>query len=313
MRSPPWRPPISVLVALACVLVGGTGVAWLRPGLAADYHRVHTLGDVYALPSPEQTVVLSLGYRAALADYLFAHVLVSYGLHVQERERFEFAGNYFDVVNALVPTFRTPYQLADTVLTLQSKPARVQDYEKARQVLERGMVALPYDGEIWLTAGQFIAYLAPGHLGSRERDESWRKDGARVLSRACELVGTNESLPYQCITAASILSEQGEREALIRMLERFIAVNQQNPEQRDFAIKVLGKYGDAQRMEQARDRFERFRVRWHADLPFVGVDTELVVGPPFEPFACAGQSAVSVRGGRPDCATTWRRWVATAP
>jgi hypothetical protein len=194
--------------------------------------------------------------------------------------------------------------LADTVLTLQARPARPEDYVKAREIKERGMAALPTDGDVWNTAGQFMAYLAPGHLGSAELDQTWRRDGARVLARACELVGNNEALPYQCITAASILNDQGEREANMQMLERFIMVNQENQEMREIALAALAKWGDQERAARAQERFDRFRAKKHADLPFVSLDMELVLPPPFAAFACAGGSRVNDA----DCATTWRDW-----
>lgn len=302
-RRAPWIP---VLAPVICVLVAALAIAQLRPRLVSEFERVKAGEDVYALPSPEQTVAMSFGYRSALADYLFAHVLVQYGLHIQHRRRFEFAANYFDVVNALDPTFRTPYLLADTVLTLQAKPARRRDYLAARRIVERGTRALPYDGDVWMTAGQFLAYLAPGHLGGSAEDKAWRQAGARVLARACELVGGDEALPYQCITAASILNERGRREAVIRLLRRYIAVNEENPEARQFAMKLLGKYGDQKRKERAERRFDRFKERWQSDLDFVDLDTEIVLGPPFDPYACAGS------GHQHDaaCATSWKRWFA---
>lgn len=298
----------STAIALACALAGASVIGWLRPRLATDFHRVRSMNEVYALPSPEQAIVLSLGYRSAFADYLFANVRVSYGLHVQEGERFEYAGNYFDVINALDPTYRTPYLLADTVLTLQAKPARLRDYVEAREILTRGMAALPNDGEVWNTAGKYIAYLAPGHLGSAERDDEWREAGARVLARACELVGNDDAMPLQCITAAYILNERGRREATIQILQRFVTINQENSEARELALAALGKYGDLEREEKARERFERFRARRKTDLPFASIELELVLPPPFAPFACAG----GTRADTADCATTWRRWSARA-
>ena len=131
------------VVASACV------VGWVRPRLLDQFGQLKQTSDTFALPSPDQSVVLSLGYRSALADLLFAHVLVSYGLHFQEKRRYEFVGEYLDVINALDPKFRTPYRIADTLLTLQPVAPRQRDYDKAREVLERGLRALPHDTELW--------------------------------------------------------------------------------------------------------------------------------------------------------------------
>ncbi|HEX7668852.1 MAG TPA: HAT repeat-containing protein, partial [Polyangiaceae bacterium] len=155
MRAAPNR--LAWVVAFTCAL----GIAFVRPTLAARFHRLRVTADVYPLAPPDQMVIASLGWRSALADAIFAHVLVSYGLHFQEKRRFEFVGEYLDTVNALDPLFRQPYRLADTLLVLAPEPPKLEHYEKAREIFLRGLAHFPYDSELWLTAGQYLAYLAP--------------------------------------------------------------------------------------------------------------------------------------------------------
>src|SRR5688572_8368810 len=149
-------------------------------------------------------MVGSLGYRAAVADALFAHVLVWYGQHLKEKVRFEFVGHYLDIVTTLDPTFREPYYYADALITLQTQAPARRDYETARRLLERGVASRPQDTELWLLAGQYLAYGAPPYLGDPAAAAEWRMAGARMLARACELVGKNENIPYHCITAAGL-------------------------------------------------------------------------------------------------------------
>src|SRR5689334_10314302 len=185
-------------------------VAWLRPALAADFHDIQAKSDVYKLPSPEQTYVASLGYRSAVADLIFGHVLVAYGLHFQERRRFEYVGEYLETVTQLDPKFRDPYRFADTLLTLQPEAPPAESYRKARRLQERGLKELPNDQELWSTAGQFLAYLAPSYLPEMEEKLEYQRTGTRYLMRACELIGSNDNIPYHCITAANLLSKQGK-------------------------------------------------------------------------------------------------------
>jgi tetratricopeptide (TPR) repeat protein len=289
-------------VPIAALLVAATAIGLLRPRLAERFGHVKTDSDVYALPAPEQAIVASLGYRAAFADSIFAHVLVSSGLHLQQKRRFEFVGNYLDTVNALDPKFRDPYRFADTLLTLGSVAAREEDYDKARQILERGLRELPHDGELHSTAGQFMAYLAPSRFKDPEKKKEWRLAGARILARACELVG-NEALPYHCITAADLFTRAGEREATIRFLERVLAVTDDEAV-RDLALGHLQKHIGEREHERVQQRMASFRERWGGDLPFVTKDHLLVIGPAFEPAACAGV----VDAGNVECATSWRDW-----
>lgn len=289
----------AVLLAMtACVVIG-----LIRPGLAARFHELRVTSDVYPFGSPEQVVVQSLGYRAALADAIFAHVRVSYGLHFQEHRRFEFVGDYLDTVTTLDPTFRDPYRYADTLLVFSPEAPRLADYERARELLLRGLEAHPHDTELWLTTGQYLAYLAPPYLPDQNKKREWRVEGAKILSRACELANRNENVPYNCIVAASLLQEAGEREAAIESLRRLLAVSE-DPEIQKLALGYLAKRLDEREKERAELRRDQFRTAWQEDLPFVNKDLLLALGPRFDPARCAGAEN-TMRDG---CATSWKAW-----
>jgi tetratricopeptide (TPR) repeat protein len=291
------------LVALLVMAASVAAIAELRAGLAERYHQVRVKNDLYALPAPEQLIVASLGYRSAVADVLYAYTLVWYGTHLQERRRFEYVGNYLDAITTLDSNFRAPFLYADTLVTMQAEPARREDYEKARELLERGMRAFPHDAELWVNAGQFMAYLAVPYLEDENLKQKWRLDGARVLAKSCEFVSNNENIPYHCITAAALLSKAGEREATLRFLERVLAVNDDD-ELRKYAMAYYEQIQAEQDQQRLKAREQRFREAWAADLRFVTKDMLLLLGPHFDPARCAGLAAA---GGN-ECATTWRRW-----
>lgn len=288
----------AILIAVAAFGVAAT----LRPQLQTAYAEAKRRHDVYLLPSPEHTRLMSLGYRSALADLVFAHVLVSYGQHFQEKRRFEFVGSYLETMMALDPRFREPYRLADTLLTLQPEPAREEDYRTARRLQERGLEEFPFDSELWLIAGQFSAYLAANQVPESEREE-FRLDGARKLARACELVSSNENIPYNCIAAASLFSGAGQAEAAQRFLERVLAVSD-DPEIRAIASGYLRHLvGEAER-GMAEEHTRRLRDLWSRDLRFVSRERLFVLGPGFDPARCAGLEAREA----PECVTSFRAW-----
>jgi tetratricopeptide (TPR) repeat protein len=289
------------LVPAACLIASVLLVARTRPGLAEAFHRLRAEHDVYVLPPPEQTVVMSLGYRAALADLIYGHVLVSYGLHFQEKRLFEFVGHYLDTINALDPKFRDPYRFADTLLTLQPKKPPLEHYRKAREILLRGMRELPYDQELWLTAGQFMAYLAPPHIPDPKEKEEFRMDGARRLARACELVGDNSNAPYHCVTAAGLFSRAGDREATLRFLERVLAVSD-DAHIRELALGYLKKLVGEREQERLAERYQKLEALRKKDHGFVPRDMLMVLGPPFDPSRCAGEYGAE----RPGCASSYR-------
>lgn len=298
---------VARLVGCALVASAALGIGELRAVLLAHTAKLRDKTDVYGLPSPDQVVVASLGYRSAVADFLFAHVLVWHGIHFAEKRRLDFAADYLDTVAALDPTFRETYYFGDTLITMQPVKPRHEDYVRARTLLEKGLKARPGDTELWLSAGQFIAYVAAPWLDDPKEQAEWRLAGARVLARACELVGSNENIPYQCITAAGLFNKAGERDAQIQFLERVLAVSD-DEELREQALGYLERALGERSRERLRERTDRLRKAWQADLPFVSLTTELVLGPPFDAAACAG-----VTRPTPGCATTWSTWRALEP
>ncbi len=276
-------------VAIACI-------AFVRPKLTAYFAASAVKHDVYPLPTPEQTVVLSLGYRSALADYLFAHVLVSYGIHFQEKRNFEAVGDYLDAINALDPKFNRPYRIADTLLTLEPRGAKPPAYRRARAILERGMKEFPFDAALWSSAGQFFAYLGPGGLTDPAEQAEWQLAGGRTLAHACGLVSNDETIPYHCIVAAGLLTRAGQQDAARQFLKRVTSVTE-DPEIRALATNELARLGGD---SETANRRKRFEAAWGQDLPFVSRGALLSIGPSWQPAACAGPDS--------PCATSWRAW-----
>jgi hypothetical protein len=286
-----------VLVALAALVV-----ALVRKPLFDAHGRVAETTDVYALPPPQELRLLSLGYRSALADLLWAHVMVSQGLHSLQRRRFENLVPLLDAINELEPTYREPYLFAESLITFQSAQTPVEEVRMARAILERGTRNRPLDGEIWLALGEFVAFIAPGsYLTDPAEQAQWRVDGARMLARAAEVGG--DSASWQTIGAAGIFSQAGERAAAIRFLRRGLAVAE-DPELKASMQAHLQKLLGGQRDELfLRLDSGIFEVR-HNDLPPVGRSLYMLLGPPRDAAYCAG----SAHADEAACAATWSQW-----
>ncbi len=299
MRSSSGRDLLAIALAFVAVLL----IALEREPLASRFHDVQTQSDAYLLPSGEQTYVASLGYRSALADLIFGHLLVSQGLHFQEGRRFEFVGEYLDVINRLDPKFRDPYRYSDTLLTMQAKPPPLEFYRHARRILEKGLKELPYDQELWSSAGQFILYLAPQRLTDEAEIAEYKEAGTRILMHACNLIGSNEAIPYHCITAAKHMGEKGNREAVRQFLERVLTVSD-DPTIQNVALNYIKVVAGEQASEEVAARQARYRDSWHADLALSPRVEIGALGPRFDAASCAGRD----RFGAPECATSWSAW-----
>jgi hypothetical protein len=292
----------ALFVSLGVGLAAAIAIGALRAPLAAAHAKVRERSDVYSLPKPEQVVVASLGYRAAVADWLFSHLLVWHALNFREKRRLDFAADYLDTVVELDPSFRDPFVFADTLITAQpTKPTR-EHYVRARRLLERGMDSRPFDTELWLSGGQFIAYLAAPWLENPEEQAEWRLAGAKRLAHACEIVDANQNIPFNCIAAARILQQAGKHEAMVTFLERFLSVTE-DEDLRQIAQKALDLALAGRDEEHRRIRANEIRSAHRADLPFVSLTKELVLSPRFDAARCAGGDDAGSA-----CATSWGAW-----
>lgn len=289
---------------VALVVVAALCVGLVRGRLFDANHHVRETSDVYTLPPPQELVVLSLGWRSALADLLWANVLVQQGLHTEQRRRFGNLIPLIEAINELEPTYREPYMLTDALVTFQSNTTPREEVLKVREIMSRGVRERPLDGELYLAAGEFMAFIAPGtYLTDPAEQEEWRITGARLLARAAELGGANDALIWQALGGANILGKAGQRDASIRFLRRSLAVTDDAELKEKITIKLNQLLG-----QQRDDVFHRLdegvaRIR-HGELPQVSRMEYVVLGPPRDPAYCAG----SAHTREAACASTWREW-----
>lgn len=264
---------------------------------------VKAASDVFALPPPPVLIALSLGYRSALADVLFTSTKISHGIHHEEHRRFEFVGEYLESVAALDPQFCDAYRYVDTFITYQPVGSpTAADARQVRRLLEKGLEACPTDSRLWLSAGQSLAFIGVQFLTDDAEKEAFRLAGAKMMTRAGEL-SDDPNVRWQTLSAASILSREGNREASIAYLERVYTLTD-DLELKDNVAAKLRALQKEQTYEHVVERYNRhegaFKQIWRADLPFVSPQTLLVVGPPHDPAACAGKEPEDR-----DCANSW--------
>lgn len=289
--------------ALAWAVAGALVIGAARAPLAEAYHESPRHDDVSLLLSPQYTLLFSLGHREALADYLFATLLVQYGISFGDRRAFTPSFRYLDTITTLAPSFDRPYLFADTLLTMLPTPAGDAAYEQVLELQGRGLRAMPFHAELWSVAGQFAAYLAPPRLSSAKRREELRLVGAERLARACELAGGNENIPYHCITAARLLNKAGERDAMMRMLVRTLSV-QDDPKIRELVEGYMQHVDGVLDRDRNRRRLQALEREWKAKFPHASRNMVSLLGPSSDVWHCSGPGA-SVE---PSCSTSWATW-----
>lgn len=288
------------LASVVVAVVAMVGIAVVQPGLARSVHKVQQRDDVFLLPPPKQLRTLTLGYRAAAVDLLWAKLLLEWGMHAQEKRPFPDVTRYIDGILALEPDFPTVYRFIDTLLVYNTIGGTAEDARTARRYLEMGTRERPYDPEIWLLYGQFIAFLAPSFLKDEQEIERWRLDGALAIAHAVEL-GSNSS---HSLAASTILGKAGERKASIEHLQRTYVMTE-DPEMREQVLLKLRKMQASAESEAAITVVER---EWRGRYFFLSRDAALLIGPRRSPTACAGPGAYDRRG----CPSDWEAAIAEA-
>jgi hypothetical protein len=287
------RMTVAELVSVALGIAAAIGIALFQPRLADEAKTVKQRDDVFVLPPPAQLRAMTLGYKHATADLLWAKLLVEWGTHNQEKRPFPDVTRYLDGILAVEPDFPTLYEFVDTILVYGPTPGTPDDARTARAYLERGTRERPYDHAVWLHYGQFLAFLAPSFLTDKAEIDSWRKDGAFALMRAVELGGD----PDRSLSASTILTAAGEKKAVIRGLQRSYAMTDDPETRRQIAFKL-------QRLEASSDAETAVSIvenEWRKKYRFLSRSAALLLGPSRSPAACAGPSSYE----RKECPRDW--------
>jgi hypothetical protein len=292
---------VRILPTLALVVACLVGIQLVQTPLAAKTSKITVRDDASALPPPKQLRAMTFGYRAAAADLLWAKLLVDHGLHAQERRPFEAAARYIEGILELAPEHPMAYAFVDTFL-VSAKPGAVAteaDVRVVRAFLERGIRERPYDHDVWLHYGQFLAFIAPSFLSDEQEIERWRRDGALAMSRAVELGADAD----RSLAASTILSKAGEKKAAIRQLQSAFAITDDPETRRQIIIKL-------QRLEaapEAEDVVSRVEYEWRSRYPFLSRGAAILIGPHRPAAACAGPESFAEARCAPDWSSATQR------
>lgn len=294
--SPRSAPSSAVWVALLfAALVAG--VAREQPRLAREVAAIKAKKDVYVLPPPAELRAATFGYIAAATDMLWAKLLVDYGIHFSEQRQFTDLDLYLDALMALDPKFKTFYVYVDTMLVFRPIHGTEKDARAARAYLKRGTEIMPYDPDIWLHYGQFVAFLAPSWIVSETEREEWRREGAMALLHAGDLGADVD----KTLVASTMLSRRfGEKDAAIRALRQQYAMTDSESRRAEISARLEVLQASRQR-DEAETVIQAIEGTWRRDFPFLTRGEYLLLGPRTDSAACAGLATEDQR----ECARSW--------
>jgi hypothetical protein len=285
-----WLPWVLLVVA-------GAGVSQLQPRLAGQLHKLRGREDVYVLPPPKQLKAFTLGYHAAAVDHLWAKTLIEFGRHGVERHDFVDAPLYVDAMIELEPDYAPIYKYVDTLMVYRRKgPGTEDDARLARAYLRRGTRERPYDHEVWMHYGQFLAFLSASFLKDKDEIDQWRLEGANAITRAVELGADVD----RGLSAAGVLTRRGERDAAIKHLQRWYAITE-DPQQREAIAARLQALQQSELEDRAIRNVKIVEGEWRSSLPFLTRGEFLMLAPDPNAARCAGPASAS----DPECPRSW--------
>lgn len=286
-----------VIFGAMLAIVGVLGVAVTQPALASALHASKAKDDVYVLPPPTQLRAVGLGHDAALVDLLWAKMVVEYGIHMAERRAFLDVTRYLDSILELEPDYAPVYQYADTLIVYnRPEGGTVEDAHTARRYLERGIKERPGDANVWLHYAQFLAFISPSFLPPGQELDEWRKEGGLALMKAVDLGADAD----RSVSAATLLTRYGEKDAAVRSLRRAYALTD-DPQQQQLILNKLALLEASEQRELAVADVATIDGERHDRLPFVSRGTFLLLAPIVDPAACAGPQKSGARG----CSREW--------
>jgi tetratricopeptide (TPR) repeat protein len=297
----------STVAAILLLVAAAIGVLRLQPRLARTVATVKQREDVYLLPPPAELHAATLGWDAAAVDLLWGKLLVEYGIHWSEPREFLDTPKYVDAILELEPTYAPVYKFVDTMLAYRPLQGTEDDIRKARAYLERGTRERPQDSKLWMTYGQFMAFIAPSFFHDQADRDAWRKDGAEAIGHAVELGADAE----RALTAATILTGAGNTEQAIRFLERAYAFTEDSS-MAELHDKIGGRLAALQaaaRRDAADEIARAINSRWKRELPFLTRGQYLLFGPKVDVSRCSGVSAAADSA----CARDWLSALAPPP
>jgi hypothetical protein len=247
----------------------------LRASAQKYYARTATYEDFYYLPPTDYLLVISLGYRAALADLIWMKALVYYGDELGHHGNVHHLYRYGDAMLALDPDFKKVYRWVASCALYRTGDITVADAKAAVSYLERATRRFPDDGELaWDLGANYTYELAPMLTDTHEREVARRK-GLEFLEAA---VMRKAGPPWLVLQTSKDLEALGRKEQAIKHLEDAYAAASDVQIKQEIEIK-LSRLRSAAYAEALRRANQELTATRQRNFPYLDDSLYLLVGP----------------------------------
>jgi hypothetical protein len=275
-------------------LIGAIVVALAAAALHARARAAGLFGEVvsdedrYYLPPPSWLRAFSMGYNEAVADLVWVTTIVYFGERAEFSKRRSVAPaapeqsaaaqhtvNYLAVVTSLDPRFRSAYSDGARLTMYHKGRITRRTIEMAIELLERGLVQYPNDGEIAFTLGflyynELEPFLAPGSAELRES----REKGIGFIRASATMPGAP---PYVATMSSALMHREGLDELVVEHLRAMLVKETDRGIRAALEEQLRRALGKTAERDIAATR--RLEERWRAQMPFVPFDLFLLMQP----------------------------------
>lgn len=240
-------------------------------------------------PSPESAPYVSLGYREAMADYLFVRLI---GYFADENSTGPGVANLADAIVALDPNFRRVYELGANAMTIARSNVDQSVYLRAISLLDKGMKRYPGDWRLPYLAGQI--YTQDLQTDDPKQRREWDERGTMLIESAIRKPGAP---PRAATWAAFMRTKLGQHDRAVQGLREMIVLTS-DAETRTRMIEQLAKLEEqdadalAAELDHARIQFLK---AWKAERRNLPASFYVLLGKRLEPGFDMGDLAT---GGR---------------
>lgn len=266
------------LTALAAPLAALALIVGARQlGASANQQRAHWPKDVdepYA-PSATAAPLVSLGYREALADWLYVRALAYFG--GDDGATSPGVQHLIGAIAALDPGFEEPMSWGALAMWSATMEVSQDDYRNILALLEAAGERFPKNYKLAQRAGEI--YVMRMHSDDAAELRAFKVKGTQLLSKAVHLPGAPRSLGTY---VAHLETELGQRDKAIRDLRELVLYTSDA----NARAKLVAKLAKLTQVSSETLAYEldvervRFETQWHAQRPELSAAMFAVIGPP---------------------------------
>jgi hypothetical protein len=256
------------------VLTVGYVTRELRLLSFSAHHESKTYEDRYYLPPAHWLPLMSLGFRAALADLIWCRSLVYFGEELVHKGAVKYAFDYTDAVLALDSDFRSAYVWIGTASFYRTADAAYADGLRASTYLKRAAARWPNDGDLRWRYGAYLRFeLAPLLKEGPEKE--------RLIALSAPHLAVAASLgagpPWLALNSSSLLERVGKTEQAIRHLEEVYGTIQDEKTKKviEARLAALRSQSFVEALRAANKEFEETRL---ASYPYLSPGLFMLIG-----------------------------------